>query len=632
MSEPLADLRIETVLDMSKVNSSLDKLKKSIRDANDRQANADWQAAWIRRAENVNAAARSMVRALGSVGTSLKTAGGGFSGALKTGFAQGIGVGVFNSLTHAVTTAITAPFRGLGQSILDSSEIEVVERKFKNVFGDMVVDADKFARSYAAKIGQSSTSIKSAMARLQDTFIPMGFDRKQSAGMTKTMTALATDLAANEGISVDESMQRIISGISGNHEALRLFIGALTEATLKEKLLAMGIQGGTAAATEQQKVLARMAILLERTSDAHGMAGKAAGTFANELSGFRGMLFEVSAAIGDVFKPAATAILKFLRESLVSIKPNIEAFKEWGVTIGKSVSESLSVVIDWVKYATSSSQGLLDTLSMVGDVLEGSADVGFAWIAETGIKTVGAIGGAIMGMLGYSGKEIKEIFRDVGDQVAVILDSFEETIKRIRILLGMLNPHFIDDTMELMGFDNATTSERMAARLKLLELKRKQGNENKPAETWVERTAEGAKAGWDGMAESLAGSWVEDAMAALRRSYDLHVNNRDLMTSDQYASMLGANSSGVDYKKALEELRQQALGLGGGGKNNRATFGTIAEMQKDLQSKIGGKDDVPKKQLKEAEKTNQILDKLETTLGEDLRKTLDKMTSLGTLG
>lgn len=632
MSEPLAKLDVPVILDTTKVDAGLAKLKKTLADLETSKARAEWRQGWIRRAESVHDAARSMVKSLGSVGVAAKSAGGSITSALKLGLGVGLGIQAVKGLA----SAITAPFRGLGQAILDSSEIEVIERKFKNVFEDMADDAGEFAKQYAAKIGQSQATIKSVMARLQDTFVPMGFDRKSAAGLTKNMTGLATDLAANEGISIDESMQRVISGISGNHEALRLFGVVLTEASLKAKLFEMGVEGGTEAATEQQKVLARMAILVEKTRDAHGMAGNAAGTFASEMSGLNGMLFEVSAAIGDVFKPAATAILRFFRESLVEVKKNIEVFKEWGAKVGETVSRVASEAAKWVKFALSGSAGFMKTMEMIGNAVNASIEVAIAYVERESMKVVAAIGGAVGGMLGVSGDEIRSIFREIGNYVADMLDAFHDMVGFARLIkmaaMGNWNPMLAKDIAEFMSGrkpgqnlrDNIANNAKNGGKL--------------DPKTMFERMWEGAQSGIDGIDDSKMTDRLKNALNELRRIYDQAKADRDKALGGGAA---GEQNRTPDYMQAINELNSIIGGGPAASKGfSRVQFGGIAEMQKDLQSKLGGEDQKQMKRDKNQEdQLNAQKDIVKNTkeapreMADKLKDTLNEMINrLGTLG
>ena len=76
-----------------------------------------------------------------------------------------------------------------------------------------------------------------------------------SATLVRAETRLVTSV---EGITEFESADRIVSGMVGNHEALRRFGVIITETSLSAKLMEMGIKGGSRAATEQQKVLAEL--------------------------------------------------------------------------------------------------------------------------------------------------------------------------------------------------------------------------------------------------------------------------------------------------------------------------------------------------------------------------------------
>jgi hypothetical protein len=76
------------------------------------------------------------------------------------------------------------------------------------------------------------------------------------------------------------------SALVGNHETVRKYGVIITQATLDQELLNTGIEGGIREATEQEKVMARMNIILKGTTDAQGDAARTAGSFANSIKAY----------------------------------------------------------------------------------------------------------------------------------------------------------------------------------------------------------------------------------------------------------------------------------------------------------------------------------------------------------
>jgi hypothetical protein len=96
----------------------------------------------------------------------------------------------------------------------------------------------------------------------------------------------------------------------GNHETVRKFGVLITEATLKQELLNMGLGDGADEATNQQKALARLNIIMNSTTDAQGDAIRTSESFANQMKG-------LSATLRDLRVEFGNEIIPVLKESFI---------------------------------------------------------------------------------------------------------------------------------------------------------------------------------------------------------------------------------------------------------------------------------------------------------------------------
>ncbi len=508
--------------------------------------------------------------------------GGGGGRGLIGGLTQGLGIGAGIAAFKGLTSAITAPFTNIGQAILDSSEIETVDRKFKAVFGNMTADAEKFAKEFSGKVGQSESGIKGTMSRFQDTLVPMGFGRKQATDISKNMTGLSTDLAASEGITQTEAADRIVSGMVGNHEALRRFGVVITETTLNAKLMAMGIKGGGKAATEQEKAMARLNLVIAGTRDAQGTAARASGSFATEMGSFNAMVKQVSGTIGNVFKPAATEILKFFREGLSNLGGNLSGATEWGKSLGeaaKNVLEKLKEVRAWVEtsiggvgeyfgkiagflaHATKDGDTFKATIADIGALLQDSFAFAFGSLQTEGTKVLGALSGGVMGAIGMAGDEIRAIMKEVGGILGDLMDIITSKIKNVqtigKITMAMLSPggggmNAGVQAGAAIGGDNSAISGGPSASKQIAEIFGRDRSGSGPDKDIATRIAEGARAGYEGAAEGVGGSELAKSQADRKARMDAASGRLGA------AAQAGKDAAGLDGKTAsLADIRSE---------------------------------------------------------------------------
>jgi hypothetical protein len=361
-------------------------------------------------ARDMAAIASSMQKMRSSGGGSKGGSIGGGSGILSW-IGPGVGIGIGQKLLDGVMSSVSMPGKILGQWLTDSMDLTVVNRKFDIVFGSLRGQAQKFSKDFTDEVNGSLTNTKAMMARFQDTFVPLGFDRSKSFEMSSTTTRLAYDLAASEGMSTTEAAERLQSAIIGNHEAVRIFGVGLSDVTLKQELLRMGITKHIDSVSQQEKSLARLNFIVRSTADAHGAAARAQGDLRQQLGGLSAVFTEVSARMGMVFAPAAAKIVQFIKEIGVEINKALGPSERWGKTLGEGIGEFL-------KNAEPIKKFFKEMMVVVTNFISTMA---------TGFKTLG-------GMWGDRGAffaQIKAMFSQIGTFIDPVLIRIEEQIGKM---------------------------------------------------------------------------------------------------------------------------------------------------------------------------------------------------------
>jgi hypothetical protein len=202
----------------------------------------------------------------------------------------------------AMGVALGAPLLAFAKRAADAREALA---KFKAVFGEQAAAADAFAQSLADSLGRSVHGFRSAMSAYQAFFVGLGFGSDKAREMTEQLTTLATDFAAFHNIDPGEAMGRFISAMSGSSEVLDQFGVNIKASAIDQKLLALGIDKTTANATEQEKAMARLAVIAESmgAQGAIGAAAREADSFANRSLALRDALDSLAIEIGEQVLP-----------------------------------------------------------------------------------------------------------------------------------------------------------------------------------------------------------------------------------------------------------------------------------------------------------------------------------------
>jgi hypothetical protein len=249
--------------------------------------------------------------------------------------------------------------RATGALIKLASDAEEMQAKSSVVFGAYTDDIRLFAKNLANDVGRSALELESMAATVQDTFVPMGFSRQEGAELSKVLTQLAVDVGSFNNKADAEVMRAFQSALVGNHETMRQFGVVITEITLKNELLAMGIKGGTKAATEQQKVQARLNLIMAGTTDAQGDAARTANSFANRVKKLQGQLADLGARLGNTLIPVASAVVSAFSEIIDTIENVLLKLGIIAPTAAEAVTNALKADKEALEKATKELDELL---------------------------------------------------------------------------------------------------------------------------------------------------------------------------------------------------------------------------------------------------------------------------------
>jgi len=209
-----------------------------------------------------------------------------------------------------------------------ASDAEEMRAKFETVFGASARAAEAWADQHAGAVGRSKNALMGYMATLQDTFVPLGYSREEAAKFSQTLTELAVDLASFNNEAEADTVQALQSALVGNHETVQRYGIIIKEATLKQELMNMGLADGGKNATEQQKALARLNLILKGSVDAQGDAANTADAFANKMKALKGAVHDLQVELGRGLLPPLAELADYLARSAKGWNIFLDQFRD----------------------------------------------------------------------------------------------------------------------------------------------------------------------------------------------------------------------------------------------------------------------------------------------------------------
>lgn len=197
-----------------------------------------------------------------------------------------------------------------------ASDLEEVTNKFNVVFADSKKIMEDWSNSTAKEVGRSKRQIKEFVASAQDLLVPIGFEAGAAQEFSKQIVKLSLDLASFNNMRDEDTMRDLQAALTGSGEVMKKYGVIVSEAAVKQELFNMSIDPKVA--SEQEKVLARLNIIMRGTTAAQGDVARSSDSVANRLKKLKGNLEDSAAAIGNALLPMVSNLLKDFSELSVS--------------------------------------------------------------------------------------------------------------------------------------------------------------------------------------------------------------------------------------------------------------------------------------------------------------------------
>lgn len=318
-----------------------------------------------------------------------------------------------------LSIAVTAPLILFGkQAISAASDAAELQSAFNVTFGSMSGAMSHWAEETGNAMGRSTQEMQKGAQMFGLFFNQSAPTKAAAADMSRSFTVLAQDLSSFYNVDPGVALEKLRSGLAGETEPLRDFGIFLTEATVQQKALAMGLAPTTAALTEQDKVMARAALIMEATKNAQGDVARTSGGTANQVRAATAAWDELKVTIGTKLLPVITPLITNVGELLNwfsqlpgPVMTGVVAFLGLATALGPVLMGIGGLMSAFAPLAASIA-GAVATAGGLGAALGGLAAVALPVVA-----VVAALVGAWM----LFGDKIMPVLQALWDKVSAVL-------------------------------------------------------------------------------------------------------------------------------------------------------------------------------------------------------------------
>lgn len=228
----------------------------------------------------------------------------------------------FKKMALIGTAAFAGIAVGIGKTVKDAVDlgesVNAVQVIFKNASNQIL----EFGKTSYKSVGLSNAAFNQMStitgALLKDT----GLSMDQVAGKTIDLTKRAADMASVFNTDVNDAMSAINQAIRGETEAIRRYAGDVTDATLEQYLMSIGINKSVTELSAQEKRLYRVDLIMKQTSDTMNDFSNTSDSLANRQRVVGAQIEDISAKLGATFIPIISQVLNY-------VQPLIDRFAAW---------------------------------------------------------------------------------------------------------------------------------------------------------------------------------------------------------------------------------------------------------------------------------------------------------------
>lgn len=341
--------------------------------------------------------------------------------ALRRAF-EYLGTAIKSSMDYDETVNLfQTAFRSIGKKAGEEFEFAFLERAegFQDNLTSMLsVDPDLFM-NYQAVFANMASS--------------MGMTSVAAYDLSESFTMLGADIASLFNLSFEESMTKLQSALAGQSRAIRSLGVDISNATMSEKALSLGITKNVSEMTQAEKAQLRYIMIMEGLSSAHGDMARTLESPANQLRVLSEQFNQLTRTIGNIFMPMVTKVLPYINALVLGLKKLFGAiaslvgyqqgdYKETPVEIFDTddTSDNIDDVTSSLKKLKNATLGF-DELNIISDTSGSGSDIAGSFDLSDTIATMNAEYQAL----------IEQISKDIGNKAEEILTTWENAFARM---------------------------------------------------------------------------------------------------------------------------------------------------------------------------------------------------------
>ncbi len=202
-----------------------------------------------------------------------------------------------------------------------------------------------FVEEFANKAGMANFELQDLLKTTGQVVQSVGFTAEESAKLGEELAIVAGDVAAFNNVQGGATpvMQAFTKALLGERESLKTYGLTIMEADVRTKAFAMTGKDNANQLTQQEKAMATLELIKERSIVTQGYLNKEQDSFASKSNEARAKLTQLKATMGEQLLPIAEQLIPIFVDLVEQVGPQlvgaIQAVSPFVSAIGSLIAQ-----------------------------------------------------------------------------------------------------------------------------------------------------------------------------------------------------------------------------------------------------------------------------------------------------
>lgn len=192
-------------------------------------------------------------------------------------------------------------------------------QRLQVAYGEVNSSGEKLVKTMADLSGLDIAQLTSSLATFRQFTSSLGLANEEASLLSENLLKFVNDLSSYYGEDFDEMSRKVISGITGEAEALKILGADVTDNAIKQKAFNLGIQTNTTNMSAATKAVLRYLLIIDQLKNAQGNYAATINDVSNQTKIWNAQIDTLKRQLGAFLLPILQTILPVLNGILMVV-------------------------------------------------------------------------------------------------------------------------------------------------------------------------------------------------------------------------------------------------------------------------------------------------------------------------